>query len=121
VASTRGLDCTAFNSYTASLASYTIDCLGTIGPRSFAVDKVGYLRRNFETCVQKDTRQSVDDLLGIQHRERLFPNAKECIAGRWAEWKTEFEQRSVQACPLWRKDEAVGARGVPPTLGRFGR
>jgi len=117
-AGSQALDCKAFDSYTATLASYTVDCLGTIGPESFKVDEAGHLRRAFGQCTQDDSkRQSIDDILGLQYREKLFPHATECIAGRWAEWKRSFERSGVVECPRWRHDGVVNA----PTRERMGR
>jgi hypothetical protein len=117
-ATSQSLDCKAFDGYTAALASYTVDCLGTIGPQSFKVDEAGHLRRAFGRCTQDDSkRQSIDDILGLQYREGLFPHATECIAGRWAEWKSSFDRSDVVECPRWRKDGVVNA----PTRERMSR
>ena len=45
-----GQDCSAFNGYTAALATATVDCLGTIRPDSFRVDERGFLQRSFNAC-----------------------------------------------------------------------
>jgi hypothetical protein len=97
------------------LTSYTIDCLGTIGPDSFTINERGYLRRGFDHCPNQDKRQSIDDILGLQHREKVFPHAKECMAGRWAEWKRDFARSGVVACPRWEKRAAINA----PTMERM--
>jgi hypothetical protein len=104
------LDCSSFDSYRAALASYTVDCLGTIGPQSYSIDRQGRLQRGFDHCIQDEgKRQSIDDLLGLQYREALFPHATECIAGRWAEWRAKFDQSGILECPQWRKDEVINA------------
>jgi hypothetical protein len=109
-ASGQALECSAFDSYTAALAAYTIACLGTVGPDSFVVDRAGHLKRTFDHCPNDSRkRQSIDDILGLQYRESLFPHATECIAGRWAEWKRSFDRSGIVECPRWRQDRVVDA------------
>lgn len=103
-----GLDCSSFNSYTAALATATVDCLGTIRPDSFKVNAEGFLARNFSSCSLDATRLStIDGVLSLQHRAARAPNVKECIAGRYADFQREFAQSGVAACPSWSKEQAV--------------
>jgi hypothetical protein len=107
---TGTIDCSSFDIYTAALASATVDCLGTIGPGAYAHDDAsGLLRRTFDACPQQDKLQSIDDLLGLQRREQRLPNARACIAGRWAAWGAAFAHSGGGACPMWRKDETIDA------------
>src|SRR3954447_4319358 len=45
-----GSDCQSYDQYTASLATLTVDCLGTIRPSDFRVNAEGLLERAFATC-----------------------------------------------------------------------
>src|SRR5258705_7788890 len=112
----QALDCSSFDAYSAALASHTVDCLGTVGPTSYFVDGQGRLARAFDRCDRDAGKlQSIDDILGLQHREQLVPHATECLAGRWASWKRQFDASGVVACPRWRKDEVIAA----PTSARI--
>lgn len=103
-----GVDCSAFTSYTAALATRTVDCLGTIAPDSFAVTSDGFLQRNFDRCAVDATQLSkIDSLLSLQRREARLPNVKECFAGRYADYVRGFEGTGVNACPAWSKQETV--------------
>lgn len=106
--SASGLDCTSFNSYTAVLATSTVDCLGTIRPDSFRVTADGLLARNFTSCSVDATRLAdIDAVLSLQHRRALLPHAKECIAGHYADFAREFSQKGVLACPTWSQKHTV--------------
>ena len=60
---TLGMDCSAFDTYTAALATFTVDCIGTIGPDSFFVDGDGFLARRFSACTNDRTKlQSIDSI-----------------------------------------------------------
>src|SRR6185503_16436520 len=105
-------DCASFNTYSASIATLTVDCLGTIDPSAFSLDAAGFLQRNFRTCPRNDRAlQSIDDYLGLQYPRRLqgatvvnpLPFAKDCIAGRWARWKEAFDGTGPSVCPTWEK------------------
>ncbi len=98
-------DCSAYDEFTAALATYAVDCLGTIGPDSFILDAAGFLRRNFDRCpLGDDTKlQSVNDLLGLQYRKNILPIGKQCIQGRWSMWKRSFDQSGIKVCPTWKK------------------
>jgi hypothetical protein len=101
-------DCSTYDQFTAALGGYTVQCLGTIGPDSYMVDTTGFLRRNFEKCAQDDSKlQTIDDILGLQYRPDLFPIAKPCIAGRWAQWKRDYGKNGIEQCPLWRQEQAL--------------
>jgi hypothetical protein len=104
-------DCAAFDSYAASIATYTVDCLGRIDPGAYALDAEGYLHRNFDECpVDKGVLQSIDDFLGLQYPRDLpvvlgnpLAYSKECIAGRWTAWREQFEASGIGECPDWKK------------------
>jgi hypothetical protein len=103
-----GLDCSSFNSYTASLATATVDCMGTIRPDSFQVTAEGFLKRNFSSCAVDATRLStIDSLLSLQQRAARLPHVQECMAGRYADFLRSFAQSGVLACPTWSKEQTV--------------
>jgi hypothetical protein len=110
------VDCRVFDGYTAALGTRAVDCLGTVGPDSFFVDKNGNLRRNFDKCpVDERALTDIDDLLGIQVREKEQEGGKQCIAGRWLAWQREFVASGTKICPTWKKTGVVGtptARGI---------
>ena len=131
--------CSAFDAYTAALGTLAVDCLGTIGPDSFYIDDKGYLRRNFERCVEpsqptnsklvrpiairtpivldpkappvaeKNLLRDIDDLLGVQILTKEQQGARECFAGGWAAWLKEFKAANVQVCPVWTKTGTINA------------
>jgi hypothetical protein len=103
-----GLDCSSFNGYTAALATSTVDCLGTIRPDAFKVTADGFLARNFSSCSLDATRLSaIDAVLSLQHRAARLPHVKECIAGRYADFKRGFVEAGIAACPSWSKEQTV--------------
>jgi hypothetical protein len=101
-------DCTSFNAYESALAAFTVDCLGTIAPDSFTVNADGVLARNFNSCPLDPTRlRPIDSLLTLQFRTARLPFAKECLAGRYAKFLTDFANSGVVQCPVWTKDRVV--------------
>jgi hypothetical protein len=121
--SADGLDCSSFNGYTASLATATVDCLGTMRPDSFQVTTDGFLKRNFSSCALDATRLStIDGLLSLQQRAARLPHVQECMAGRYADFLRSFAQSGVLACPTWSKERTVNPitpaviDGVMPAL-----
>ena len=119
-----GQDCSAFNGYTAALATATVDCLGTIRPDSFRVDERGFLQRSFNACsVDAAMLSKIDSLLSLQQREARLPNVKECFAGHYADFVRSFRDSPVRECPAWQKDRAVNpiddrvVDSVTPLLG----
>lgn len=101
-------DCTEFNGIGAALASFTIACLGTIEPKSYVVNTDGLLSRTFDTCPRDATAlASIDGLLSLQLRSVRVPFAKECIAGRWATWKSQFDANNPIVCPTWSRQQIV--------------
>jgi len=106
--SAAGMDCGAFDQYTASLATLTVDCLGTIAPDSFRVSEEGALQRNFASCSVDATRLSaIDQLLSLQARERQLPRVKACFAGRYADFLRDFAESGIAQCPSWRGKETL--------------
>lgn len=103
-----GLDCSYFTSYTAALATRTVDCLGTIRPDSFSVNAENVLQRNFTSCPRDATQLSgIDSLLLLQRREARLPLVKECMAGAYADYVRGFAQTGVTECPTWHSKETV--------------
>lgn len=104
-------DCSTFDTYASSLATFTVDCLGTINQFSYALDAAGFLQRNFQECPRgEDKLRSIDGFLGLQYPRRVpgqtvnpLPFAKDCIAGRWARWRAAFDASGVVECPIWEK------------------
>jgi hypothetical protein len=114
-------DCSGYNSTTASLAGFTVDCLHTIDQNSYLIDENGFLTRNFTECQDDQTLlDSIDGLLGLQYTDRdplpFEPNAltyaKDCIAGQWAAWRETFDATQTTACPTWTKAGVINQ----PTL-----
>ncbi len=104
----EGVDCRSFEGYSASLATLTVDCLGTIRPDSYAVSASGVLERNFSSCaLDATTLSSIDSILSLQHREARLPHVKECLAGHYADFVRGFASTGVTACPEWRKERTV--------------
>lgn len=100
-------DCTEFNGISAALATFTIDCLGTIDPSSYVVNADGLLSRTFDACPADKTKlASIDGLLSLQLRSVRLPFAKECLAGRWLDWKGSLDPAGV-VCPSWSKQQIV--------------
>jgi hypothetical protein len=106
--SAAGVDCSGFRSYTAALATRTVDCLGTIRPDSFSVNADNMLERNFTTCPVDATQLSgIDSLLLLQRREARLPHVKECMAGAYADYVRGFAKTGVTECPTWHSRETV--------------
>lgn len=99
----EGLHCRRFNSYMASLATLTADCLGTVDPRSYEIDADGFLVPAFGACVDGESGKltSIRQLLSLQHRSALLPSAKACMAGRYATARAKFEEAGASVCPQW--------------------
>jgi hypothetical protein len=108
-------DCKSYDMYAATIATLTVDCLGRIDQNSFVLDAAGFLRRNFQSCPLDERKlQWIDDFLGLQYARSLpgqtvnaLPFGKDCIAGRWARWRAEFDSSGVIACPDWRKTAEI--------------
>jgi hypothetical protein len=106
--SALGLDCSSFRSYTAALATHTVDCLGTIRPDSFSVNAENVLERNFTSCpLDAAQLSSIDSLLLLQRREARLPHVKECMAGAYADYVRAFGDTGVSECPAWHKLQTV--------------
>jgi hypothetical protein len=111
-------DCSAFDSYAATLAGHVVDCLGRIDQNSFMLNDSGYLVRNFAECTQDQIQgdgdepliDAIDGLLGLQYSTRdPLPDGtnplaygQDCIAGRWAEWREQFDASGTTECPDWK-------------------
>ncbi len=121
----EGLECQPYNQYTAALATFTVDCLGTIGPETYRVSSGGSLERNFEACTLEGSKlAAIDGLLSLQQRAAVLPLVRECMAGRYADFLRGFADRGVSECPVWRKERTVNPitdqviQAVSPRLGR---
>lgn len=112
-------DCTEYNGIAAALATFTVDCLGTIDGTSFTVNADGILARTFDQCPLDQTKlESIDGLLSLQFRTARLPNAKQCIAGRWQNWKASFDQSGVKNCPTWSKQQIIN-EATPGQIDKF--
>lgn len=102
-------DCTAFDSYTASLGELTARCLGTVDPRAYQVSKDGVMSPSFQSCVNGDEKllRSIRALLSLQFRTARMPFVKQCIAGRFEAYQQKFMDSGVSVCPIWKKDRIV--------------
>jgi len=100
-------DCAAFDSVMSALGEFTADCRGTIDPRDFRIDNAGRMVENFDSCLDKTPPTRIRQLLSLQNKLQLFPNAKACIGGRFAVALDAFSNRGVQTCPTWKLDHDV--------------
>jgi hypothetical protein len=108
-------DCESFDTLAASIATFTVDCLGHIDQNSYLIGDDGFLRRNFDDCpLDRSKLQSIDDFLGLQYPRNLPGNvasalaySKDCIAGRYAAWRETFAASGIQQCPDWKKVSEV--------------
>jgi hypothetical protein len=74
------------------------------------INDEGALERNFEECpLDKSMLQNIDNFLGLQYpRDSLagiatqLDIAKDCIGGRWAQWKDAFDATGITDCPDWK-------------------
>lgn len=99
-----GLDCRAFDGYTATLATLTVDCLGTIGPETYRVTASGLLEPNFERCeLAGGALTEIRQLLSLQKRADRLPNVRECLAGAYADHAARLTEQGADECPTWRK------------------
>jgi hypothetical protein len=121
----EGLDCRPYNQYTAALATFTVDCLGTIGPETYRVSSSGNLERNFQDCTLEGSKlEAIDGLLSLQQRAAALPLVRECMAGHYADFLRGFADRGVGECPVWRKERTVNPitdqviQAVSSRLGR---
>lgn len=104
----RQLACAPYQQYTAALATFTVDCLGTITPDSFHISATGELSRTFNACPAGHSRLSdIDGLLSLQRRDEQLPLLRECWAGHYAEFLADFSASGVKECPTWRKLKTV--------------
>ena len=112
VAKSPTADCSTYDGYTAALAEATIDCTGTIGPTSFAVDPLsGLLGRGFTACAlpsNVDQLLRIDRLLSLQIRLDL-PLVNACIAQAWTNWLATILAQNISVCPVWTKVSATGS------------
>jgi hypothetical protein len=112
-------DCTEYNGIAAALATFTVDCLGTIDGKSFTVNADGFLTRTFDQCPLNQSKlESIDGLLSLQFRAARLPTAKQCIAGRWSDWKANFDRSGVADCPTWTKQQIIG-EATPAQIDKF--
>jgi len=103
-------DCSSFDRLSASLATWTVACLGRIDQYSYKLNDQGALERNFDECpLDKAMLQNIDDFLGLQYPRRILADtatqldlAKDCIGGRWAQWKDAFDSSGITDCPDWK-------------------
>jgi hypothetical protein len=101
------LACDTAKQYGAALATFTVDCLGTIGPDSYRV--VGNrLQRGFESCsLDASKLRDIDSLLSLQEREDRAPGLSQCLAQRYTTFLAQLAGSKVAACPSWRKVHTV--------------
>ncbi len=104
-------DCSAYDTYTASLGALTADCLGTVDPRAYKVNADGFLVPTFDFCPndskQGDLLREIRQLLSLQYRSARLPFAKQCMAGRYDAYLQKFAGLGIDVCPTWKKDRVV--------------
>jgi hypothetical protein len=111
-------DCALYASKISALASFTIDCLGTLDGTQYSKSG-GALVRNFTSCSTGNTTAlaSIDGILSLQYdRPDLvtkYPKAgrdvqinksysSQCIAGAYDKWHTAFVASGPNVCPTWQ-------------------
>lgn len=110
-------DCNSFNGISASLGTFTVDCLGTLDATQYSLGDDGILRRNFDKCTLDEKKlASIDGILSLQYPGReLFgapdpvPYAKECVGGRWEIWRQKFAESGIEQCPTWKREQLINA------------
>lgn len=100
-------DCSAYDSLTATLGELTVQCLGTLNPKAYAVNKDGFLAPTFDKCTVEDKLSKIKQLLSLQYRSARLPYAKQCIAGRYDAFVQKFESSGVTTCPDWKLERVV--------------
>jgi hypothetical protein len=69
---------------------------------------VGRLARAFATCALDASKLSqIDGLLSLQRRTATLPRARECFAGRYADFLRSFAETGIEHCPRWTKESTV--------------
>jgi hypothetical protein len=67
---------------------------------------------------------AIDGLLSLQRRVTALPLARECMAGRYADFLRSFAGSGIGECPSWHKERTVNpittqvVEAVSPRLGR---
>jgi hypothetical protein len=99
--------CAGYQQYGAALATFTLDCLGTIAPTSYRIT-AGKLERSFDTCpVDSSKLRDIDAVLSLQHREAQAPGLSQCLSRRYVQFLADFSDEGVSMCPSWRKLQTV--------------
>lgn len=96
----------------AALGQATVDCLGTVSPRSYQVNSAGVLERTFEACNARDGRtlEQIDQLLGVQHaREAQDERLAERFARTWSAAARRFPAKLIRECPSWELLHVIDA------------
>lgn len=105
-------DCSSYDAYSAALAELTVQCLGTLDPSSYGVNKEGLLAPRFEKCTLPDPKgqdrlRSIKQILSLQKRTKTLPFAKSCMADRFAVATQKLAQAGISSCPAWKLDRVV--------------
>lgn len=101
------VSCAGYVQYGAALATFTLECLGTIAPESYRIAG-GKLERGFDACSLDASRlRDIDAILSLQEREALAPGISQCLTRRYSAFLTDFAASEIGACPSWRKLETV--------------
>jgi hypothetical protein len=102
-------DCTAYDTYLAALGELTADCLGTVDPRLFAVNRDGILTPRFDKCPNDPSRlTAIRQLLSLQYRTARLPFAKQCMGGRFEVAQQKLAQDGlVDVCPTWSRKQVI--------------
>jgi hypothetical protein len=100
-------DCAAYDTYSASLAELTVQCLGTLDPKAYEVSKDGYLTPTFSECTLKDRMRPIRQLLSLQLRSARLPFVQQCMAGRYNAFLQDFAALGVTSCPSWKLERVI--------------
>lgn len=107
----RSSESDARDALLAALGTATLECLGTVGPGSYATAS-GALARTFEACVPGRERalRQIDSLLGLQFSEqgRADGVAAHYVA-RWDAFAERFPLDRIQVCPTWTLQDVLNA------------
>lgn len=105
--------CVGYGGLTALLGEATVQCTGTIGPKSFTVDDKGMLRNTFTTCSnapEKENYERVTKLVQLQTFTKALPRFQECLTQRYNRWSDLFKRTELNGnCPNWTEASVIGA------------
>jgi hypothetical protein len=99
----------------AALGSATLDCLGTVNPATYLVNKSGVLIKNFKSCPMDKSGASlkqIDAILGVANSAQgKKDKLNEHYAATWKSYQDNFPE-NINVCPKWKRTTVIH----PPTF-----